>query len=185
MFTKKTEKGAGGATMSSPVAAPVPGSGLAKPATPAPISAAPAMVAAKPAPSMSSGKSIPSIFAGDISITGNIHSDGEIQVDGKVEGDIKCTSLIVGENADVSGGVVAEDVVVRGKVNGSIRGVRVTLEATSEVEGDVYHKTLAIEQGAFFEGKSRRQEDPIGGATTKTGNPAAAAMANGAGVGAS
>jgi len=120
------------------------------------------------------GKSVPSIFAGDISITGNIQSKGEIQIDGKVEGDIKCVSLIIGENADVSGGVVAEDVVVRGKVNGSIRGVRVTLEQTSEVEGDVYHKTLAIEQGAFFEGKSRRSEDPVGTA------PEAGSKANGA-----
>ncbi|MCP4935432.1 MAG: polymer-forming cytoskeletal protein [bacterium] len=124
---------------------------------------------------MSSGKSIPSIFAGDISITGNIQSAGEIQIDGKVEGDVKCTSLIVGESADVSGGIVAEDVVVRGKVNGSIRGVRVTLEATSEVEGDVYHKTLAIEQGAYFEGKSRRQDDPVGSAPEKSGTTAAVA----------
>ena len=89
-----------------------------------------------------------------------------------MEGDIKCTSLIVGENADVSGGVVAEDVVVRGKVNGSIRGVRVTLESTSQVEGDVYHKTLAIEQGAYFEGKSRRQDDPVGSAPDKNNAPA-------------
>ena len=184
MFTKKPEKGAGGATLSNPVTSPASSPTIAKPATPAPISAAPVMAAAKPAPTLSSGKSIPSIFAGDISITGNIHSDGEIQIDGKVEGDIKCTSLIVGENADVSGGVVAEDVVVRGKVNGSIRGVRVTLEATSEVEGDIYHKTLAIEQGAYFEGKSRRQEDPIGSAPNKTGKPVAA-TANGTGAAAS
>jgi len=25
----------------------------------------------------------------------------------------------------------------------------------------VYHKSLAIEQGAFFEGKSRRSDDPM------------------------
>ena len=165
MFTKKTEKGVGSSTMANPAAAPAP----LKPAAPAP---APAPGTPKPAALGSS--SVPSIFAGDISITGNIQSAGEIQVDGKVEGDIKCTSLIVGENADVSGGVVAEDVVVRGKVNGSIRGMRVTLEATSEVEGDVYHKTLAIEQGAYFEGKSRRQDDPISGAPSAPGKPPAA-----------
>ena len=182
MFTKKPEKSAGGATLTNPMTTPASSPAVPKAASPAPISAAPAMVAAKPAPSINSGKSIPSIFAGDITITGNIHSDGEIQIDGKVEGDIKCTSLIIGENADVSGGVVAEDVVVRGKVNGSIRGVRVTLEATSEVEGDVYHKTLAIEQGAYFEGKSRRQDDPVGSAPNKATKPAASATANGSGA---
>ena len=157
MFTKKPEKAMDGGTSSNPMASVAPSPSMPKPASAAPISAAPVTAAPKPAAAMSSGKSIPSIFAGDISITGNIQSAGEIQIDGKVEGDIKCTSLIIGENADVSGGVVAEDVVVRGKVNGSIRGVRVTLEATSEVEGDVYHKTLAIEQGAYFEGKSDRK----------------------------
>ena len=179
MFTKKPEKGIGGGATSNPMASPAPV--MAKPASPAPISAAPISTAPKPAPTISSGKAIPSIFAGDISITGNIQSAGEIQIDGKVEGDIKCISLIIGENADVSGGVVAEDVVVRGKVNGSIRGVRVTLESTSEVEGDVYHKTLAIEQGAYFEGKSRRQDDPVGSAPTKSSAAAVAKpAANGA-----
>jgi hypothetical protein len=37
----------------------------------------------------------------------------------------------------VIGGVVAEDIVVRGRVVGSIRGLRVTLQAQSHVEGDI------------------------------------------------
>jgi cytoskeletal protein CcmA (bactofilin family) len=44
-----------------------------------------------------------------------------------------------------------------------VRGKRVLLQNTSHVEGDVYHQTLAIEQGAFFEGKSRRTDDPTAG----------------------
>lgn len=103
----------------------------------------------------------PSILGDDLSITGNISSKGEIQIDGEVQGDIYCSSMIVGENAHVSGGIAAEDVVVRGKVTGSIRGIRVTLQANSQVEGDIYHQSLAIEQGAYFEGKSRRSDDPL------------------------
>lgn len=127
----------------------------------------------------------PSIIGSDLKLVGNAFSDGEVQVDGKIEGDIKCASLVVGDNAEITGGVVAEDVVVRGKVNGSIRGLRVTLQSSSHVEGDIHHQSLAIEQGAFFEGKSRREEDPVsstakagagaksaanGGATTTTGS---------------
>jgi cytoskeletal protein CcmA (bactofilin family) len=44
---------------------------------------------------------------------------------------------------------------------GSIRGLRVTLQAQSHVEGDIFHQSLAIEQGAYFEGKSRRSDDPM------------------------
>jgi cytoskeletal protein CcmA (bactofilin family) len=39
----------------------------------------------------------------------------------------------------------------------------VVLQSSSRVEGDVYHSQLAIEQGAFFEGKSRRVDDPTAG----------------------
>jgi cytoskeletal protein CcmA (bactofilin family) len=37
----------------------------------------------------------------------------------------------------------------------------VTLQAQSHVEGDIFHQSLAIEQGAYFEGKSRRSDDPL------------------------
>ena len=103
-----------------------------------------------------------SIIGPDLTIMGNAVSKGEVQVDGEIQGDIHCSSLLVGENATVTGGIVAGDVIVRGKVMGSIRGQRVTLQSSSHVEGDIYHQSLAIEQGAFFEGKSRRSEDPVG-----------------------
>jgi cytoskeletal protein CcmA (bactofilin family) len=106
----------------------------------------------------------PSIIGEDLTVTGNVLSKGEVQVDGQIQGDVHCSSLIVGENAQITGGIVAEDVIVRGRVMGSIRGTRVTLQASAHVEGDVFHKSLAIEQGAFFEGKSRRSEDPTASA---------------------
>src|SRR5262245_36431419 len=106
----------------------------------------------------------PSIIGEDLTVTGNVLSRGEVQVDGQIQGDVHCSSLIVGEKAQITGGIVAEDVVVRGRVMGSVRGNRVTLQASSHVEGDIFHQSLAIEQGAFFEGKSRRSEDPIASA---------------------
>ncbi|MDX2264270.1 MAG: polymer-forming cytoskeletal protein [Hyphomicrobiales bacterium] len=106
----------------------------------------------------------PSIIGEDLTVTGNVLSRGEVQVDGQIQGDVHCSSLIVGEKAQITGGIVAEDVVVRGRVMGSVRGMRVTLQASSHVEGDVFHQSLAIEQGAYFEGKSRRSEDPIASA---------------------
>ena len=93
---------------------------------------------------------------------GNLESKGEVTVEGQIQGDIHCAMLLVGEMAVVTGGIVAEEVVVRGKVMGSIRGNKVTLQSSAHVEGDVFHRALAIEQGAFFEGKSRRADDPMG-----------------------
>ena len=87
---------------------------------------------------------------------GNLISKGEVVVDGEVQGDINCAHLTVGPSARITGGIVAEDVVVRGHVMGSIRGNRVNLQSTSRVEGDIFHQSLSIEQGAMFEGRSRR-----------------------------
>jgi cytoskeletal protein CcmA (bactofilin family) len=112
-------------------------------------------------PSPSASKMVPSIIGEDLSISGNVTSKGEIQVDGEIQGDIHCGSLLLGDKSQVLGGVIAEDVVVRGRVVGSIRGLRVTLQAQSHVEGDIFHQSLAIEQGAYFEGKSRRSDDPL------------------------
>jgi cytoskeletal protein CcmA (bactofilin family) len=120
-----------------------------------------AQFAPKPPAFRGPDRMAPSIIGEDLTVTGNVLSRGEVQVDGQIQGDVHCSSLIVGEKAQITGGIVAEDVVVRGRVMGSVRGNRVTLQASSHVEGDVFHKSLAIEQGAFFEGKSRRSEDPI------------------------
>ena len=98
-----------------------------------------------------------SIIALRTAIRSNVASKGEIQV----QGDIHCGSLLLGDTAQVVGGVIAEDIVVRGRVVGSIRGVRVTLQAQSHIEGDIIHQSLAIEQGAYFEGKSRRTDNPL------------------------
>ncbi|MEZ5924876.1 MAG: polymer-forming cytoskeletal protein [Hyphomicrobiaceae bacterium] len=103
-----------------------------------------------------------SVIGADLVITGSLQSNGEVTIEGEIQGDIQCASLLVGDTARIQGNVVAEDVVIRGRVEGSVRGNRVTLQSASHVEGDVFHRMLAIEQGAFFEGKSRRTEDPIG-----------------------
>jgi cytoskeletal protein CcmA (bactofilin family) len=104
---------------------------------------------------------VPSIIGEDLTITGNVTSKGEIQIDGEIQGDIRCSSLLVGDKAQVRGGVVAEDIVVRGHMVGSLRGLRITLQAQSHVEGDIFHQSIAIEQGAYFEGKSRRSDNPL------------------------
>ena len=125
-----------------------------------PFTERPATYASK-SPGLSASKMVPSIIGEDLTIKGNVTSKGELQVDGEIEGDIRCGSLLLGDKSKVTGGVAAEDVVVRGHIVGSVRGVRITLQAQSHAEGDIVHQSLAIEQGAYFEGKSRHSDDPL------------------------
>ena len=102
-----------------------------------------------------------SVIGSDLTIAGNLICEGEVQVDGTVEGDIQGSNVVVGEGAMITGGISADEVVIRGHVVGSVHSRRVMLQTTSQVEGDIFHQSLSIEQGAMFEGKSRRtSEDP-------------------------
>ncbi|MCK0119664.1 MAG: polymer-forming cytoskeletal protein [Yoonia sp.] len=107
-----------------------------------------------------------STLSADLLITGNIKTTGDINIEGQVDGDIRAHLLTVGEGATVKGEVVADDVVVNGRVVGRVRGLKVRLTATARVEGDIIHKTIAIESGAHFEGSVQRQDDPLSTAGT-------------------
>jgi len=111
-----------------------------------------------------------SILSSDLTVTGNIKTSGDIQVEANVEGDIRAHLLTVGEQATIKGEIVADDIVINGRVIGRVRGLKVRLTSTARVEGDIIHKTIAIESGAHFEGSVQRQEDPL-----SNGKPAALA----------
>jgi cytoskeletal protein CcmA (bactofilin family) len=96
-----------------------------------------------------------------LKITGNLQSEGEVQVDGKIEGDIRCAHLTVGKDAFVNGNVTAEEVVVRGNVTGSIRANRVVLQDNAQVDSEIFHQKIAIEEGACFQGRSRMCAEPL------------------------
>ncbi len=93
-----------------------------------------------------------------VTISGNLRSEGDVQIEGKVCGDVHCVRLVIGKESEITGDIVAEEAVVRGKVKGMIRANRVVLQDTACVEGDIFHKALAIDEGASFEGKSCRRE---------------------------
>ena len=158
MFTEKPESGK--------TVTKLGGSSEAK----TPFTERPATYASK-SPGPSASKMVPSIIGEDLKIKGNVTSKGEIQIDGTIEGDIRCGSLLLGDKAQVTGGVAAEDVIVRGHIVGSIRGLRITLQAQCHVEGDIFAQSLAIEQGAYFEGKSRHSDNAL--AEAKVGSHSA------------
>ncbi|HEV2956574.1 MAG TPA: polymer-forming cytoskeletal protein [Xanthobacteraceae bacterium] len=147
-----------------------------KPETPPPTPAKPDVAAAAPTPrpsepavapapaptpgAPSRPETICSIGSGT-SIVGNITCDGPAQFYGHIEGEVRGSDLLIGEGAEVVGNVIAQEVTIRGRIKGTIRAVRVKLQATGAVEGDILHRSLSIEDTALFEGSSRRVENPI------------------------
>jgi cytoskeletal protein CcmA (bactofilin family) len=123
---------------------------------------APMIPQAQPAPKRPSKTGgVPSIISGDLIVHGTLISQGDVQVDGKVDGDIRAGSLVIGEKAVIIGDVYAEEAIVRGRVEGSIRARKVQLCATCHVEGNILHEALSMEVGAFFEGNCRHSDNPL------------------------
>jgi len=105
-----------------------------------------------PAPAKKSA----SLIGSDLKLEGSITGGSEVQIDGAIIGDVRVERVVVGEGGHVDGGVFAEAVEVRGRVTGSVTAKQVRLYGGAHVEGDITHEQLAIETGAFFQGRSLR-----------------------------
>ena len=103
------------------------------------------------------GGNTPSLLGKEIKIIGQISSKGAIQLDGIVEGEITASKLVVEKSAKVVGSVTSEDLVIKGRIIGPVFGKKVRFGSSARVEGDTFHETIAIEDGAYYEGSIRRQ----------------------------
>ena len=176
MFSKQTSS-----TPQTP-ATPAPTPHPAQPAAAAPSHPAPqAEAQPRPAPR---GQRPTSLIAADTLIEGNVSGGGELQIDGSVKGDVRVDHVTVGDGGQVEGGIYAEAVEVRGKVTGSITAKQVRLYGACHVDGDITHEQLAMETGAFFQGRSLRLQRPAQSAATPRPEPAAATRESGNGLGA-
>jgi cytoskeletal protein CcmA (bactofilin family) len=94
------------------------------------------------------------VIAKGLKIVGSVTAEGLVEVNGQIEGELHCTSLVIAQGAHINGVVAAERVVVDGKVEGPIQGGDVILKSQAHVVGDIHHRSLAIERGAYFDGRS-------------------------------
>lgn len=94
-------------------------------------------------------------------VTGNIVCTGAMHVFGRVVGDIHASQLVICEGAKVEGKIIAPDLVVQGEFKGTISGNNVKLQSTAVVDGEIFNKSLTIEQNALFEGVARRLDKPV------------------------
>lgn len=112
---------------------------------------------------MSSSKNV---LANDVEIKGSIKFSHDLIIDGKIEGEvISDGSLTIGENALIKGEVKTRSVIIFGKVEGNITvAERCELKSNAVLLGDISAGTLAIEEGATFDGKSSVGKKPAGSA---------------------
>jgi cytoskeletal protein CcmA (bactofilin family) len=103
-------------------------------------------------------ESSPSVIAKDIHMLGNVVSEGTVDFDGKLDGNVRCDTFVVRNNAFIKGEILANSVSVYGKVKGLIRAKVVHLHNSCHVEGIIMHESLIIEDGAYLDGKCKRTD---------------------------
>jgi cytoskeletal protein CcmA (bactofilin family) len=78
-----------------------------------------------------------------------------------VTGDIQATQIVIGDGARVEGNMTALEIAIHGAFKGTMRGNNVRLKGTAAVEGEIFSKSLAVEENVQFEGVSRKLDKPI------------------------
>lgn len=101
---------------------------------------------------------VPSIIGGDAEFVGNLKSSGTIHIDGKLAGDIECDELVIGTNGHVNGHVIAKKFHIYGIFEGTADADSLFIAQSAQLIGDINHVTIAIEPGAYIDGRCIRRE---------------------------
>lgn len=113
--------------------------------------------ASSPAPSATQApRSDAAILTRGICIKGELTGKADLVIDGDVQGSIRLgeSRLTVGQLGKIRANIEASEIVVRGQVQGNLRGrERVVLGSSCDVLGDLEAPRIAIEDGAKFKGR--------------------------------
>lgn len=122
-------------------------------ASPAPVSPAPAA----PVPMRAAEPPRPvAILGPSVVVKGEIRSEEDLTIEGEVQGLVEAIGhrLTIGPNGNLqTNGVKAREVVVMGKMKGSVEATeKVFIRKDAQLVGDVQTAGIVIEDGAYFKG---------------------------------
>ena len=106
--------------------------------------------------SRGSNTPVPSIISIGTKIKGNILGGDIIHIDGKLEGNVCCNELIIGVKGQVIGQVKAQTLNLYGSLHGTAEVENLFVAGTAHLIGDAVHTSIAIEPGAYIEGRCVR-----------------------------
>jgi len=97
-------------------------------------------------------------------VEGKIKTEGSVRIDGKLLGDLVAkANAAVGLTGMVDGTIMARNIALAGKVNGTVTATeKLILESKSVVRGDIRASRLVIDEGAVFDGGCAMTTQPGG-----------------------
>ena len=96
-----------------------------------------------------------SLIAPGLTIEGKIEGTGHVRIAGRFKGEVSVKGdLTIERGAHISGEIRAENIIVRGEVDGNIHAtVRVELSESGMLTGDVKASSLTVAAGSRMRGK--------------------------------
>ena len=104
-------------------------------------------------------KRIDSLIGGGTTMTGNITFTGGLRIDGAVVGNVhapggQASTLVISEQAKVTGEIRVSHLVVNGEVEGPVHATDyLELQPKARVKGDIHYQRLEMHVGATVEGR--------------------------------
>ncbi len=115
----------------------------------------------------------PTYIGTDCIIDGSIETVGELRIEGTVRGTLRAGTCVIAASGRVEGEVIADDVIVLGRVIGPLQASHVHLQPGAVVEGDISSDTIAIDTGARLSGAVWQAGQPRVPAGTSDSQPSA------------
>lgn len=85
-----------------------------------------------------------------------IIASDKLLLEGQVRGDLFGTEIVIGESGHVEGMVVAKRIEVHGRVSGELHARVLIVGRTARIDAEMNYEQLTLNEGALFEGRSRR-----------------------------
>ncbi len=107
--------------------------------------------------------SLSSIIGADARLDGTLTLEGSLRIDGSFKGLLICGgTLTIGPNGQLDGDLDADEVILGGKIAGTVVARRrMVLEESSTLTGDLATLKLLVSEGASFNGSCGMGENAV------------------------
>ena len=118
-------------------------------------------------------QSISTLISEGCILDGNLKAPAFARIDGQVTGDVMVDEgLILGEKGSILGNIITKEMVVYGTITGNIQTNSLEIKATGKVSGEIRTQTLAVENGAVYNGSLSMTQNNKLAQSNKTSKPA-------------
>jgi cytoskeletal protein CcmA (bactofilin family) len=113
-----------------------------------------------------------SVLGKSVVFKGEFEADEDLLIDGRVEGKIthRAEHLTIGPHGDVKADIMAQRVLVQGRVVGNIQATEtIVIEPSAHVAGNLFAPKVGLKEGAEFDGRIQMTRNAGGASRAPAG----------------